>query len=159
MKLRLTHSRARSFAETTWGTGGTHSYRTNRHGAYYFSCSGHGGYVVDAAALTAEERAAIDPYVKPMQSFYAERAGGQCYFLMNPHSYRSRSYRVYSDTVTGYTGIYFFEEDCDWAVLEKFTDIRSAGIIGTPEQRAESIEGTFNRWCAPRAANHQGATP
>ena len=148
-KLRLNSGRARSFAETRWGRGGTHSYRTNRHGAYYYSCSGHGGYVVDGLALSEAERAAIDPYVKPENVFFAERPSEGCYFLQNIDSFRSQRYQPYADTVTGKTPIYFFEEDCDWAVLEKFTDIRSAGHVDTPEHHAATIEATFNRWHTP----------
>lgn len=143
--MRLNSSKARSFAETLWGRGGTNGYRTNRKGAYYYSCSGHGGYVVDAEALTPEERANIDVYVKAEKVFYADHANGKNYFLQNPFSVRRQRYHIYPDTVTGYTQVYVFEEDCDWAVLEKFTDIRTEGVVN-PEARAAAVEPTFERW-------------
>lgn len=148
--LTLNHSRARSIAETAWGTGGTSAYRTNRKGAYYFSCSGHGGYVVDGACLSDQERELIDEHVKPRKAFYASR-NGDCYFLQNPESFRSRRYRIYPDTVTGWTDIYLFEEDCDWAVLEYFTDIQAKGWASPESDRAAIVAGTFARWHCQKA--------
>ena len=41
--------------------------------------------------------------------------------------------------------VYLFEEDCDWAILEKLTDIRHTSDI-EDEKRQEIIAKTFNRW-------------
>ena len=56
---------ARPIAELMWGRGGTNAMKTNRRGAYYFSCSSHGGYLVCAKDLTDAERRSLDPYIKP----------------------------------------------------------------------------------------------
>lgn len=57
----------RRIAESMWGRDGTTGYRTNRRGAYYYSCAGHGGYIVDADSLTASERSSIEKYIKPSE--------------------------------------------------------------------------------------------
>ncbi len=138
----LTSNKARSFAETLWGRGGTNAYRTNRPGAFYYSCSGHGGYVVDGGVLTKEERAEIDKYVSPETVLVVTR-NGKPYFIQNPSTVRTQRYRVYTDSVKlrDYP-IYFFEEDCDWAVLEKFTNIRAGGRDTDPA----IINRIFNQW-------------
>lgn len=149
--MKLNSSRARSIAESAWGRGGTISYKTNRKGAYYFSCSGHGGYVVDAEALTEEERALIAPYAKADRCFYAAR-NGEVYFFQNPYSTRAGRYYRYSDTETGYAEIYLFEEDCDWAILEHFTDICHAGRVPPKDMTHKQLAAaTFQRWHANAA--------
>ena len=64
MKL-LTYEQARQLAEEEWGRGGTDSHPTNRPGAYYFSCSAHGGFVIDTRTLTDTEFLCISKYVQP----------------------------------------------------------------------------------------------
>jgi len=56
---------ARRIAEAMWGTGGTNATKTNRRGAYYYSCSAHGGYVVSGDCLTEEEKAKLHEYITP----------------------------------------------------------------------------------------------
>lgn len=144
----LYSAKARSFAETRWGRGGTKAYRTNRKGVYYFSCSGHGGYVVDGYALTSDELANIDQYVKPEKCLLVyNETTHRIIFLSNPFTMRTQKYRYNPETQILYRDypIYFFEEDCDWAVLEKFTDIRAAGH-SDPARHEIRIEETFNRW-------------
>lgn len=144
----LTSAKARSFAETNWGRGGTTSYRTNRRGVYYFSCSGHGGYVVDGYALTEDERAEIDKYVTSHSCTMVFNPSTQrIIFLQNPCTIRTQRYRYNPEvhTIVKDYPIYFFEEDCDWAVLEKFTDIRAKHTM-TPAEREKAINDTFTRW-------------
>lgn len=145
----LTSTKARSFAETRWGRGGTHAYRTNRKGVYYFACSGHGGYIVDGNALTPDERQKIDEFVTPESCVMVRlKTNGKVTFLSNPYTIRTQKYRFnpdYHELDMDYP-IYFFEEDCDWAVLEKFTDIRAKNDSVTPERREEIINETFARW-------------
>lgn len=152
----LTSAKARSFAETRWGRGGTHSSRTNRRGVYYFGCSGHGGYVVDGYALTEDERLEIIKYVQPEKCLMVYRVSDEkVTFLSNPFTMRTQKYRFnpdYHERVLDYP-IYFFEEDCDWAVLEKFTDIRaSMGHSVNPDNHEQMVEDTFNRWHGNKAA-------
>lgn len=140
----ITGSRARTLAETTWGRGGTNSERTNRKGAFYYSCAGHGGYIVDGNALTSDERAVIDQYVKP-ETVWAiiNNETGAIRKTSNPFSTKRFFARYYQNEilVKDYP-IYYFEEDCDWAVLEKFTDIRAGGRNTDPE----FINKVFDRW-------------
>lgn len=122
---------ARNIAEMLWGRGGTQSIRTNRNGAYYFTCSGHGGYIVDSRVLTATEKAAILESVKPIRAtlFVQHRTDGD-YVIQhdfqafggrqNPCRYSIGMGRV--DKVE--FPVYVFEEDCEWRVLEEKTNIR-----------------------------------
>lgn len=59
----LTRDQAAEIAAGTWGAVDSF-YPTNRDGAYEFGCAGHGGFVVDAEALTADERKALEPHMK-----------------------------------------------------------------------------------------------
>lgn len=52
----LSRLQARAIAEQQWGDAGQGEVATNREGAYYFSCSSHGGFVIDNQALTGAER-------------------------------------------------------------------------------------------------------
>lgn len=151
---------ARNMAELMWGRGGTHSYRTNRHGAYYYSCSGHGGYVIDSRYLTKRERTKIDRYIKPLplRILVQQRNGTKmvigtdCTHFQSTGPYRQKSYQYIprlGEIDWQDLPIYLFEEDCDWAVLEKLTDIRAdlKWTVPMPEKRRQRfINQTFNRW-------------
>lgn len=156
---------ARHIAELEWGSGGTTAYRTNRPGAYYYSCSAHGGYVVDSRALDPVERAVINRYVQPRNlNLYVQQAEAGDDLIVHvdytdfdcrgrhTFRYKSNGHQTRWETLP----VYIFEEDCDWCVLEKFTDIRAKGSIGmdgkplTEEQRRVNIEGCFQRWHAEK---------
>lgn len=140
-QLVLNSSRARSFAETKWGRGGTRSYRTNRAGAYYFSCAGHGGYIVDAFALSQEERDKINEYVKPEDVLAIVKPNGDVFYVSNPYTARTRRISYSRLYTLGEHQIYYFEEDCDWAVLEALTHVR---CVGSPSK--EEAQRVFEHW-------------
>ncbi|RWI47559.1 MAG: hypothetical protein EOR34_10440 [Mesorhizobium sp.] len=130
----LTHSQARSIAEAVWGAGGTHSERTNRKGAFYFSCSGHGGFVIDARCLTKEEYERLIPHVKPEPA--------QDYGKAINHAYRQRGFKVTHYQVAMKEDFEFFllEEDCDWCLAPLM-----AGITLGPNMTNDA-QRTFDRW-------------
>lgn len=135
----LTASVARSIAQSMWGHGGTHAYKTNRKGVYYFSCAGHGGYVLPASVLTKEEYAAVSRYVEPKTATVYVDARGKVLYM---HPYRTRTTKLMPPWTTIEEEFFTFEEDCEWAVLEKFTTIRVEMGSGT----VRDYEGTFWRW-------------
>ena len=158
---------ARHIAELSWGKGGTHSYRCNRKGAYYYSCSGHGGYVVDGRCLTKAERRKIARYRSPMPlRILVQHRNGRTGNVVigvgcrdfiscgNAASFRGKSYR-YSPSLGKIEWqeipVYLFEEDCDWAILEKRTDIRAEMKHLSDKKRATSINRTFRQWAKPIA--------
>lgn len=159
---------ARHIAELMWGTGGTSATRTNRKGAYYYSCSGHGGYVVDCRALTIEEKEAIWPYcgslVGPhnLHTYLANASDGTCYVTAVQYMDFSCDARVVRSSVprgmqpVGWAKhqVYLFEEDCDWSILETFTDIRTAWTQEDPERREaheKAIKESFKSWHSKKA--------
>ena len=143
MTLALNASRARSFAETLWGRGGTTPYRTDRRGFWYYSCAGHGGYVVDGRALTDDERAEIDKCVKPDIVWVLWR-DGRAVKVSNPHTMRrQRFYARVTDTLDKAYPVYFFEEDCDWSVVEHITGVRSKATCEWA-QTPEYVEQAFD---------------
>jgi len=146
----ITGSRARILAETTWGTGGTHSARTNRKGAFYYSCSGHGGYIVDGNALTVAERDHIDRFKKPEYVWaIINDETSAVRKTSNPFSTkRFFAHMRVGERLDKNYPIYYFEEDCDWSILEKFTDIRAGG----KDTDADTILNIFYRWCHDREA-------
>jgi len=128
---RLGYSTARSIAEALWGRGGTSSEKCNRKGAFYFLCSGHGGYVIDSNALTQQERKQVndllaDEYV---YLFVQDREGVPTVIgVRHPYSTRPVGVRYpvrWGEPRIVEHPIVIAEEDCDWAVVELFTGVRS----------------------------------
>jgi hypothetical protein len=165
IKLENFRIDARHIAELQWGEGGTNAMRTNRNGAYYYSCSGHGGYVVDARCLTEAEKEALKPYLgqcaayrQPLNVLVATNPdSGNKYVYgvdyQNFYNYsmpRSKTFYVPLSMPREWVpfDVYMFEEDCAWAILEKFTDIATKWQLEkfTPAERKASAEDTFQRW-------------
>lgn len=142
----LTSGNARNFANALWGTV-NHTRKTNRKGAFYFDCAGHGGFVIDDATLQPEERAQFKRYLSSWQcTQYIDTAGKVRAFV---HSEGSRRTRV----VTGYVtrrcfDVWVAEEDCDWAAVILFSSIR---LKNDPHSLAEARR-TFDHWLRERAA-------
>jgi hypothetical protein len=141
--MRLTSSLARATAEATWGRGGTTAYKTNRKGAYYFSCSSHGGFVISAKALTSAEYEALSKYVTPeVLTVYVANENNSV--LLAFHPFRSKSGRLPYAGPMGHRvekeEVFLLEEDCDWALAVKLT-----GIM-TKDMTAEAAEKTFYNW-------------
>lgn len=143
----ITHSQARSMAEARWGRGGTRSTKTNRTGAFYFSCSGHGGFVIDARCLSAEERARIEKYIAPEQATEVYRVeDNRVVKFRGPDSFRTLKYYSGSQS-TRQVEIFFAEEDCDWAVPGVL-----AGIFAKGAEYDEAL-ASFIKWQKP--SNHE----
>lgn len=139
----LTASLARQTAESQWGRGGTTSYKTNRKGAYYFSCSGHGGFVISGSALSEDERNKIKEFVSPeIMTVYVENETDKVLLAFQPfrrnrgklRGYGSAGYRIVEEE------IFLLEEDCNWALAVKF-----AGIT-VKDMKEEAAEKTFFNW-------------
>ena len=138
----MNHSEARTIAEAMWGTGGTQSRKTNRHGAFYFSCSGHGGFVIDALAFTAAERKALEPWAKPEP--YELYIWGKHRRLWHP---LRRLTLKFSQLARPTKGLYYvFEEDCDWALVWVYTKIRDKGHTWTDEKVEAYAKEVHARW-------------
>ncbi|MFA6926804.1 MAG: hypothetical protein WCQ69_07405 [Bacteroidales bacterium] len=158
---------ARHIAEMSWGTGGTSSYRTNRRGAYYYSCSSHGGYVVDSRALSRKEIVEINQHIRPdnLRLYLAyEDAGHEKREYVIAVSYDEFYKHYTSHTQTPFVRIpkgmrslgwvdhpvYLFEEDVAWSVLERITDIRETwrGEISEDLRKEHefTIKETFEKW-------------
>lgn len=151
----LRHNEARAIAEALWGSGGTHAYRTNRHGAFYFSCSGHGGYVIDVAAFTPDELTRVYSAINPGkgEQYHRFTYGKSNRFH---HPYKKRGTRFSTDAVETVGTFLVFEEDCDWSIVDHWTGIR---IIDWDKTRpfaahmmARNAATVFARWIAPRMA-------
>lgn len=138
----LTHSEAKTIAEAAWGRGGTHSEPTTRQGAFCFSCSGHGGFVIDQRALTDEELLAISPYVSfEDATLYT---WGKRRTLMQP--YRTKGARVSAMSREETFKFFLLEEDCDWCLAYLFTGIRHK----KKPADLEAAQRTFDQWIRPR---------
>lgn len=146
----LTSSRARSFAETRWGRNGTSVSKTTRKGVFYFSCSGHGGYVVDAERLSKEEYENISKYITPERCLVNILDNKKIVFWQNPFSYRKQRYCTSSRHTQIEKEVFFFEEDCDWSILETFTNIRCVGHSHSDHEAIRTQ--TFNRWILKNVA-------
>ena len=136
----LTASLARQTAEATWGRGGTTAYKTNRTGAYYFSCSGHGGFVISAKALSAAEYNLISNYVTPdVMTVYVANEDNRV--LLAFHPFRLKSGKLPYAGPMGHRvekeEIFVLEEDCAWSLAVEFAGIMTTGM--TKEAAKESF--------------------
>lgn len=127
----LTASLARQTAEATWGRGGTTAHKTNRAGAYYFSCSGHGGFVISAKALSAAEYDVISNYVTPdVMTVYVANEDNRV--LLAFHPFRLKSGKLPYAGPMGHRvekeEIFVLEEDCAWALAVEFAGIMTVGM-------------------------------
>lgn len=141
--MYLTSALARATAEARWGRGGTAAYKTNRKGAYYFSCAGHGGFVISAKALTASEYEAISKYVTPeVMTVYIDNETDAV--LLAYHPFRQNAGKLRGLGSKGYRAekeeLFLLEEDCAWALA-----VVLAGIM-TPDMTKEAAEKTFYNW-------------
>jgi hypothetical protein len=139
----LTSSLARQTAESQWGRGGTTAYKTNRKGAYYFSCSSHGGFVISADALSKDEYAAISEFVTPeIMTVYVSNDTNKVMLAFHPFRRNSGKLRGYGPN--GYRivkeEVFLLEEDCNWALAVKFAGIK------VKDMKEEAAEKTFFDW-------------
>ena len=151
--FQLNASLARRLAESYWGSGGTTAHRTNRKGAYNYSCSAHGGYIVDASVLSRDELKNINKYRDPLplRLLVQDTPQGDYIISMDAREFSSVWKRRKSTTYNPALGdvrwvkypLYVFEEDRDWAVLECFTDIRSEGMVTDDKSRWEVLHRGF----------------
>lgn len=141
--MYLTSSLARATAEANWGRGGTTAYKTNRKGAYYFSCSGHGGFVISAKALTPAEYEAISKYATP-EKMTVYVANEDDRVLLAFHPFRRNSGKLPYAGPMGHRvekeEIFLLEEDCDWSLA-----VVLAGIM-TANMTKEAATVTFYNW-------------
>jgi hypothetical protein len=157
---------ARRIAELLWGTGGTNAVRTNRFGVYYYSCSGHGGYVVDSRSLSDEEKREINKFTEPenLHLLVQNINGIDCVIGVNMANFshickqRFRFSHRYPEPDWVDLKVYLFEEDCDWSILEKLTDIRllnnNGGKECSEEEHNQQIEKAFTWLCDYRKKNN-----
>jgi hypothetical protein len=154
----MTHSQARGIAESLWGPRGTAAYRTNRVGAFYFSCSGHGGFVIDDRALTQRERTLLtESGFKADRCWGVRDASGRVITIRHPDSQVTRPRKVTyrpgrGEYVDRGIPVWTLEEDCEWAAAYALTAIRTPGRFSATE--AEIIayaKESLGRWY-PKAA-------
>jgi len=141
--MNLTHAEARTIAEALWGRGGTQSEATNRAGAFYFHCSGHGGFVISWDAFTPEEQAAIKPHAEPEIATRA-RGPGRRNVLMHPYMVRSKRYIGGTEEPIRFA---CFEEDCAWCIPILFTGIN----LKERPRTKDDAQSTFDLYYANRA--------
>jgi hypothetical protein len=154
----LTHSQARGMAESMWGRGGTTAYRSNRTGAFYFSCAGHGGFVIDDRALNDPERDLLaEAGFTADRCWGARDATGRILTIRHPDSQAARPRNVTyrpgrGEYVDRAIPVWTFEEDVEWAAVYALTGIRTPKAFGLSE--AEMItyaRESLARWY-PKAA-------
>jgi len=168
--FKLTHPIARNIAEGMWGRGGTSSTHYPFPGIFYFSCSGHGGYIVDGMFFSPQEIEFLAKYGFYPEHLYlryvtslkspVELAGisysnFSCYAKSLPAKFYSKN-QSFIDVRWGwvYYPIYLFEEDCDWAMLEMMRpDILAVSLANhnmLNDEYSQMVFNTFNRWIVRR---------
>lgn len=150
----ISHAQARSMAQQLWGTVNT-SYRTNRRGAFYFSCSGHGGMILDGRCLDAEEASWISKYISPdfASETYNTETGGIMTFT-SPFNKRAHTTRFYArgrSYAYRQTPIFVAEEDGGYAIPAVFAGI----VAGVTRVRDPSTEERLNEAFETFLRQHQ----
>jgi len=129
-----------------WGWGSPfHRERTSRQGFYFIAGSGHGGYVVNGAAMTDEEKEDIQALgLKPQLATAVVGQNGEVKGLVLN---RGRKVSFNDKVVEGYE-VYVGEEDCDWAIIELATGVRTSSLPAenTKGRWLEHIKDTVERW-------------
>lgn len=154
----LTHSQARYLAESVWGRGETVSHRTNRTGAFWFSCAGHGGFVIDDRALTREERERLAAAGLKADACWGVRGeDGQIITVRHPGSQVRNPRPVFCHPDRGeYQDrkilVWTLEQDCEWAAAYAFTGIRAPSAFSLAEDGLMAIA----RESYPQAAGSAG---
>jgi hypothetical protein len=142
----LTRLQARGVAESLWGPGGTYDEPTNRAGAFYFDCSGHGGFVIDDRALTGQERRHLTSAGFSADLCRGVRGqDGRIIAVRHPHAAvadtRQVAYRpADGEYVDEQIALWTLEEDAEWAAIYALTGIRMPGRWGDRYTEAEMIE-------------------
>jgi len=169
----LTREQATGLAESLWGTGGTASDRTNRDGAFCFSCSAHGGFVIDDRALTGRERDLLTEAGFAAVACWGIRgADGGIIAVRHPRPQDQQQQRVIYQPRRGEyedrnIPVWTFEEDAEQAAVYALTGIRPLDTRGGQPADAEVVARATEilaRWypraaeVAVRAAREPGGT-
>jgi len=142
-----------SLANMYWG-GDCQPAKTNRAGFRYFSCAGHGGYLVDSRYLSESEKKTLEELVpKGKVNLLVQTRDDGEYVLGTDTSHFSDTYRRpkpyrYNPSLGEVRWveypIYIGEEDEMWCAIEKITGVRVETMIPT-EKHDEIMEDCFER--------------
>ena len=142
-----------TIASREWG-GDCSSSRTTRRGIRYFSCAGHGGYLVDPSAVTPEEKRLLDEQASKanLKLLVQHRQDGDYVLGVSYQDvgsyYRRSNKRYYYDRDKGDVEwieypVYQGEEDEMWSVIEKVTGVRL--LEDTNPEHEETLERVYRR--------------
>lgn len=127
---------ARSIARQ-WGEV-NHTYKTTQQGAYYFSCSGHGGFVIAKDALTQEQLQNLEKIGRLDGS-----TGSAIYKDWHWYRVRKTGARRMQETEDNFNvEFYDFEEDCNRAIASFVLGINT---VDNQENEKLHAEGTMKR--------------
>ena len=152
-------------AEGIWGDDCV-SIKTTRPRANFYSCAGHGGYVVDSRVLSKKEKKNIAKDMTPLKlSLCVQHRDDGDYVMATDYRHVLTSWEVGTaprapkcriDRDLGSAEwiefpVYVFEEDVDYAILEHHTDIRLKEHESDPK-REKAIEKIYKNWVIDRQA-------
>lgn len=148
-KFKLTGAIARRIAEVMWGTGGTSAYKVPVKGAYYYACSGHGGFVAETKLFTEEQLKHLP--TEELNILVQNQNGTDVVIAVSTYgigySWRQRYpkyYTKYSVPRWKKYKVVVLEEDCNWALFAHFL-----GIESLPKElnaNEEDVRRSILRW-------------
>jgi hypothetical protein len=155
--FKINSSIARSIAEGLWGRGGTNSAKTTKQGFYYYSCSGHGGYVVDKNMLSKEQQELVNTHHETTTmdiavGYSSELDTDVVFDWINPYGRNRTSANIpygIGNAEWRKHEFYMFEEDCDWAIVEAITGVRLQWRVercNSTEKYNDAIKESLARW-------------
>ena len=151
----IKHNEARAIAEAMWGKGGTNSERTNARGAFWFSCSGHGGFIIADEAITDAQRDAMrkDGFEPETATRYI---GWRKTVFMHPHRMRGARIAYHATETVTY---WVFEEDCNWCMPALFCGIGTKSMTEDWKTTREHAERTYANWIKHRVFTREKENP
>ena len=130
---------ARTIANCIWGQ--VHNTkRTNRTGAFWFDCAGHGGYIISADILDEKEYKDVSRFLTP-EIIYVSRDNYGVIRRMH-HDYKKSRTRTPFNPFEK-EEIFIAEEDNDWAVIQTYTRIRLKCYSDREKQLREYADRTL----------------
>jgi len=120
-----------------------HSQKTNQKYAYYFSCSGHGWFVVSYDMLTPKQKENLINFYKWEENIKFD------YVAYDALTNKAKAWCRYNAQSTRFNNVRFvcFEEDCAWAIAYAILWISNEDIVSIGKEKAdECATQTINKY-------------
>lgn len=120
-----------------------HSQKTNQKYTYYFSCSGHGWFVVAYDMLTPKQKESLAHFYKWEENIKFD------FVAYDALTNKAKAWCRYTAQSTRFNNVRFvcFEEDCAWSIAYAILWISNEDIASIGKEKAdECATQTINKY-------------